>query len=574
MVSPEGIGSEPDRPRSGRGLLFAVAGLVIAGGFVALGALSPAGETAVETTTTTPATTTTTEHLPPPFDPKNFEVSQIESGPQFEWTHGLTLDEGYPFGLIEHGGSLYLFVNEQAFWSGQSGDLDLWKWDGTGAWHDMGSVVGADHNVIAMTSTDDEVILVSASLEDHSVTVWRSADLTTWVRDDISVESDEPFDTIFPGAVGVDDDTVVVTVSLSTNYQTMIEEALGNADSPVDLESVGWGLENDAVVIYGPFGMTVERIPFTDLGWDEDTQASVISAYNSGSESKSWVQEGGGEWQEIELEGIEGVESILPYPGGGLMATGWGSTGMVRLVSTDGGAWSQLDGNEAPWMVRAWGDRFVALGERSTPGLLVSDDGESWESLGPGDRFPVGIHWSTDAVAASTDGVVFTTSGLSPGLPDTLPSDRALPRLLELGDGVTLTLDFESGRLDLNTATNSFSWQMYSSYSQDGITADFEGRMMVFSDPETGVALGTVPFDVLSDAEESYHRDRAPDTGHRALVFTPDGETWSIQDAQAQFGNSSGVGPLVVGAGHVAAIAFPDWWWSTQPFEVWTAPLP
>lgn len=575
MVSPEGTGPEPDRPKSGRGLLFAIAALVIAGGFMALGGLSPASQATPETTTTTQAIATTTEELPPPFDPENFQVSQIETGPQFEWTRTLTLEEGYPLGLIEHSDSLYLFVNERPFWRGDSENLTIWEWDGSGEWHSPGSIVGGLHSVVAMTTHGAEVMLVGNSSEGGAMSLWRSTDMGIWTREDIPLEADDQDKTVFPAAVGANGDLVMVAGSLSMNPKT-IEDALHEAGYPVDLLQWGWWLDGDAVVISGPFGVTIDRVAFSELGWDEDTKASIVRSYRGRSESKTWIQRDGGAWEAIELEELEGVESILPYPGGGLVATGWSSSNYVRLVSTDGMKWTRLDGNETPWQVDTWGDRFVAATDRSLPGFFVSNDGETWEAFGPDGLFPEGINWSTETLAASDDGVAFTTTGVSPGLPSTTPSERVPPIRLDIGDGATLILDFESGRLDLEKESDSFSWQMYGpSSDQDGISADPEEQTLLLTDPETGYILATVPFDVLQDAEVDFYRQRAPETGHRALVFTPDGTTWTIQDVPSRFGDSNLLGELLIGTNQVAAIVVPDGWWDMEGgFEVWTAPLP
>lgn len=578
MVSPEGAGSEPDRPKLGRGLLFAIAGLVIVAGFMVLGSLSPADPVALETTTTTSTiattiSTTTTTELPPPFDPENFEVSQIETGPQFEWTHTLTLDDGYPLGLIEHSGSLYLFVKEQALWTGAPGKLDLWEWQDSGSWQHSGTIAAADHSITAMTSNGDEVILAGLPAEGGAVSIWRSTDLETWVMEDIPIASEEAHSIALPTAVGANGDLVVVAAVVSENNQAMIEAALREAGVPVDLNGLGWGFEDDAVAIYGPFGMSIERVPYSDLGWDEDTQAAIVRAYHGPSRLSTWVQREGGEWLETELEDINGVDSILRHPDGGLMARGWGTTGMVSLFSSDGLEWSEVPANQAPWMVRVWGGLLVGPGERSLPGLLVSDNGEVWEHIGPEERFPVGINWSTDAVAAGPDGLVFTTSGSSPGLPATQPGSQ--PTTLDLATGATLTLDFYTGKMEVAVGDETFDWEMY---SQDGpgggVVADLEAGTLTLHDPETGDLLGQVSFEDLLQLEQDYYRSREPES-HRALVYTPDGEIWSIQDVGAEFGRSSGIGHMVIDAGQVAVVVFPDWWLGIEGgFEVWTAPLP
>lgn len=538
-----------------------------------MGALSRADEAAVETTTTSTIPTTTSTVIPAPIDLEDFEVSQIETGAQFQWENTLTFDGGYPLALIEHRGSMYLFVNEEAYWGGETGKLDLWEWEDSGPWRHSGTIAGAEHSITAVASNGDEVILVGTSVEGNALSVWRSTDLETWAREDIPIEHAQPYGIALPTAVGANGDLVVVAAIVAIDNREIIEDALREAGHPVDLHDFGWSLEREEVVIFGPFGMVLDRVPLADLGWDEDEQATIVQTFNGPPTLSTWVQRQGEDWRESELEGINGVESILPHPDGGLTARGWGTNGMVSLFSSDGLEWSEAPASQTPWMVRVWGDRLVGPGERSLPGLLVSDDGEIWEHIGPDERFPMSIHWSTDAVATGPDGLVFTTSGVAPGLPLSPPGPPAMT--IDMSTGATLHLDFDTGRLEVETDDRTYGWEMYTQDGpDDGVTTDLETGTVIFSDPETGDFLGEVSYEDLIRMEEDYYRSREPES-HRALVFTPDGETWSIQDVGAEFGDSGRIGHLAIGAGEVAAAVFPAWWLGVDGgFEVWTAPLP
>ncbi|HEU4894425.1 MAG TPA: hypothetical protein VFT85_01205, partial [Acidimicrobiia bacterium] len=63
-----------------------------------------------------------------------------------------------------------------------------------------------------------------------------------------------------------------------------------------------------------------------------------------------------------------------------------------------------------------------------------------------------------------------------------------------------------------------------------------------------------------------------------ALVFTPDGETWVIQDLADSIGPEAAVTSFMVGTDQLLAVVLPqgDWYYPTVDpgFEIWTAPLP
>jgi hypothetical protein len=583
VVSPEGTGTQPDRPRTGRGALLAVAALVIAAGFGVLGALSPAEEIAVETTTTTTTPATTTTVFGAPIDLDNFDVGQIVTGEPLELTRAATIEEGYPLALVEQDDGFYAFVTTTSEWLPSRAGLLAWHSLDGARWSPLGMVIDDGFQVSRVIATDeDSMLAVGVSIDDGTVMMWRSDDGVVWDATRIGEGSGSAYQRTIPTAVGISGDTIVVATTNGDDLHGLVERALEGSGIDVDLSRWGWGMETEpdgsaTVVVTGPLGIEIARVPIDGTDLSDEERRFLETGFTSGpADSKVWVFDPGSGWFEQVIVGMYGVESISPRPSGGLVARGWGNSGMVTATSEDGRVWDRVGGTtDGPWTSVHWGELLVGPDDMSVSELLISDDGQTWEQAGLAPRFPVAINWSTYPLGAGPAGVALVVSGSSAGPQIETPD----PSVLATDKDHTIILDPNAGRLTIVAGGVSHTWHVYGAGPPDDILVDVAEETIELLDSEAGISFGRVTFDEIQRAENEFFASNF-NRGHehRALVFTPDTETWVIQDLADSIGPQATVTNLMVGSDRLMAVVLPEGEWyypAIDPgFEIWTAPVP
>jgi hypothetical protein len=582
VVSPEGIGTEPDRPKSGRGILIAVAALVIAAGFAALGALSPAEEVAVETTTTTTATTTTV--IDAPIDLDNFDVGQIVTGEPLDLMKAATIGDGYPLALVEQDDGFYAFVTTTSEWLASKGGLFVWHSVDGADWNPLGMVIDDGFQVSRVIATDeDSMLAIGVSIDDGTVMMWRSDDGVVWDATRVGGVSDSEYQRTIPTAVGISGDTIVLATTNGDDLQGLVAHVLEGSGVDVDLSRWGWGTETEldgtaVVVVTGPLGIEVARVPIDETDLSDEERRFLETGFTSGPpDAKVWVFDPGSGWIEHVIEGIYGIESIDPGASGGFVARGWGNSGMVTATSEDGRVWDRVGvASDGPWGAVHWGELLVGPDDMSLPELLISPDGETWEKAGLAPRFPVAINWSTYPMGAGPAGVALAVSGSSAGHQMETPE----PAAFATDKGHTVTLDANDGRLTVEAGGETHTWRVYGAARPNDFLVDLGEETIELLDPEAGISFGTVTFDEIQRAEnEFFESNFNRGYEHRALVFTPDTETWVIQDLADSIGPEAAITNLMVGSDRLLAVVLPqgDWYYPMAEgggFEIWTAPLP
>jgi len=578
VVSPEGTGTQPDRPKSGRGILLAIAALVIAAGFAVLGALSPAEELAIETTTTTTATTSTV--IEAPIDLDNFDVGQIVTGEPLELARATEVVDGYPLALVEHDGGLYAFVTNSSDWLPSSGGLLAWHSEDGSAWSPLGMVIDERFHVTRVIGTGESMLAVGASIDDGTVILWESWDGVDWEAMEVGARPVSTHTRTIPTAVGSNGETTVVATTVGEDILGIVEAALSEAGFEIDLADRGWGLDTDGegrsvITIYGPLGIALDQVDLDQLDLDDEDRQTLEGSYRSNpQESSLWVHNASG-WSEHVIPDMYGVETITSLPDGRLVARGWGNTGMSTAITEDGQVWTSRGSGEAgPWSAAQWGELLVGPDDMSIPELLISDDGETWEKAGLASDFPVAIHWSSHPMAAGPAGVALAVSGSSAG-PQIGTQE---PTSFVTDKGFTVRLDPMDGRLVVESDGLSHSWRVYGNTETEDLLVDLAAETIELLDPEAGISFGQVTFAVLDQAEDEYYRTQYRGDEHRALVFTSDGENWTIQDLADSIGPEAVITNLMVGSDRLVAVVLPegDWYYPmVDPgFEIWTAPLP
>jgi hypothetical protein len=146
-----------------------------------------------------------------------------------------------------------------------------------------------------------------------------------------------------------------------------------------------------------------------------------------------------------------------------------------------------------------------------------------------------------------------------------------------LVDGeATLTLNYETSAVTLTSGSTTHTWQMWSLTAQDGIEADLATETVTFSTGDHGAIEATFGFDELIEAETGFWSHSEGDRRHMAFAFSPDGESWTIQDVGSVFSEDAFVtGSEVTGDSVVAVVVRSDQLFGSLPgFEVWSAPIP
>jgi hypothetical protein len=327
--------------------------------------------------------------------------------------------------------------------------------------------------------------------------------------------------------------------------------------------------------IHGPLGIELAEIPLEDLDLTEEERELAVQGYQGNPESAIWASTDGSRWQRSTVEGVDWVQAIFSSDTRGFVLLGSGSTGPRVFASDDGLTWETIDtSGGVPWNVHEWGERLVGARDMSVPELMTSEDGENWVSVGLADQFPTAVQWSTYPTAAGPGGVALVASGFAAG-----PQTDAPEPVTFLSDkGHTVSLDPSNGRLAVEAEELSQTWQIYGTTQGDGLLLDTEAETIELLDTESGISFGRVTFDEVQQAEEDFYRAQYGGDQHRALVFTPDTETWVIQDLADSIGPEAAITNLLVGSDRLVAVVLPegDWYYpAVDPgFEIWTAPLP
>ena len=574
MVLPDGTRSEPRRPASRRSVgIIALVALV--GGALAIGALTtpdPEPDAVVAPTSTT---STTIEELERPLDLENFSVDQIAIGEPLEWERAAGIDDLYARQLVIHEGIVYLFGSTRELWAPGPSSTVVWRSVNGRDWESLGTVLETEHWLGQVSSTPQG--LIAAEAGPSGMTLWRSDDAINWEMEVVPVRDDSDYTVVFPTAVAATSDELVVTSQTQTNIDHLLNQRILDMGVDVDLTKFGWGYDQidgeTQFVVYGPLGLHLLEVTADELGLTEEEVESVTVG-SAETDLSVWVRLEDSGWQKG-IIGETGWVETLTFYGSRLFADGYGASGRETLVSDDGGLnWEQLEGDPArPIGVVRWGDGFVGMHQGGLVDIAISEDGLNWERANLDEHFPNQIGWAPSALSAGFGGIALTAGGWSyaegPTTPDPVPT-------LLTRDDVTLSLDHALGQIELAVAGEVHKWRLYSDQSQDGIEVDLETHEVDFHDRATGELLASFTIEELMEAERSYGASLDMQESFQAFVFSPDGQRWTIQDVEEEFGDGIRVMSLAVTIDAVVALvgSWNNLYGNEPGLEIWTAPVP
>jgi len=435
----------------------------------------------------------------------------------------------------------------------------------------MSHIVSTPRGLVALEQTDEA-----------GFAVWRSAFGFDWTVEEVSVEGLGPSETVAPQAAGGSDAVLVVAGNTYVDVQRRIREGFGSLGDAADDTSIpyGWGVdirgEEVEFQLYGPLGLSLAVLTPEDIDLTEAEVETLVDEWNGRDHSAEvWTKIGESPWRETEIPGASYVEAIVTTPEGELFAVGYGSSGPASWSSDDGLNWERADRFPGPYGVDNWRGTLVGPSEGGRASILISGDDGDWEDIGPRELLPTEFSWHIGPVGAGPGGIAALVTSWDRYRFE--PEETLEPVRLRNGDA-TLTIDFQSGSYTVETGDGfTHTWQMHGASTPKGIAVDLASPVVEFHDPDTDELLATFTIEELTKAETSYWGGHHQPAAHRAVVFTSDGEEWSIQDGAA-LGNDLEIMHIEVSETQVVAAGInPAGLYdpSLSPgFGLWSAPIP
>lgn len=552
--------------------MFFAGAAALAVGAVAFGALTAPNRLPVAEATTT--TTTTTPALDRPIDFENFSVEQLEQGTPLEWERVMDVPEMYPYEFVRTDDWAFLFATSANRWGPtRQGGLTAWRSSDGRDWEALGLVIPEEHQMGTIKTTSQGLIALEAGDPGGGFAIWRSNDGANWAREEVAVGGANEFAVVYPNAVGAAGRLLVVAGHIEVDTTAIIADLIADTYGvELDLLRFGWSpnIRADDVefVIHGPLGIPIFTASSREMGLSKEDGEALANGYG-GDNTAVWVSWGDDSgWVEGDLPDGSWIESIVEMPNGALHAFGYGNTGQTRWESFDGLFWEPLSSGDTPWSVRRWGEQLVGAAGAD---ILLSGEGITWSTTGLGDLFPIQLGWNQSQVAAGPGGIATSLEGWG----ETRRAADPQPVTLIDGDS-TLTLNYGSGVVTLTSGSTSRSWQMWNQAAADGIEADLDTETLTFSIGDEDAIEATFTFAALIEAETGFWAHHEIDRRHLAFAFSPDGESWTIQDLGSVFGEATWVTGLeVMDERVIALVVDSDLRFGFLPgFEVWSAPIP
>lgn len=521
--------------------------LLVGGGIVTV-ALIGAGAVGTAPTTTTTSTTLGASL-----------TDEALSGPVLEWQELATLPgTGYPFAFGRVGDQYLAFAFEGDRYTPRPPELLGWRSPDLVSWTPLD--LAALPDAYTTVDIDDGGVVAVAYDDEGGSTLWLSDDGDHWARQDVPAGADVYLEGAHrhPGGLLVygqiyDDWMDDVGDALPDEVATGVESG--------SLTMADWG---GSIVVSGPLELTVFRATYAELGVDEPLF--------EGTESAVWSMGPDGDWDRIDLEDGLHLSTVLDAPWGGLVAMGWdGGSGGILLSSMDGHVWEEAGRPlSAPDLVAVWGDRLIA--RSAAPGLRGSLDGERWDPITPTRMLPSGLSWGIDRVAAGPLGLVAMATGWDP----TNNGEMWNPPPIELEkDGYVIQANLSLGAVTIFDPAgipvlHAF---MGSGTPEEGVVWDGASQALSFLDPMDGSVIVSVSADEWQAVVDEQPPYQPPDVGspETALIFTVDGERWSVTSPEWIEGSAyAGQPPVIVEADRVVAAAVDD----AGTITIWQGTLP
>ncbi|MEM8705053.1 MAG: zinc ribbon domain-containing protein [Actinomycetota bacterium] len=301
---------------------------------------------------------------------------------------------GTPIAVIEIGGSTFVYDVMLLSADGveqRTGAVTVAERDlGGGPWIERGPMLPDGSWVGSIVPSADGAIAAGTD-PDGRPTVWRTADGTTWIADELpgTALDDVP---LRPVSL-IEHEGVILVVGRQPSPVTLALEAAARRMGDDPALVLSWWATSGTVRVNGAFGVAVDEFTLADLGIDDGSNPSAPDP------GPIWVFEDG-VWSSHVLGGVvTGLAAVPGWPA--IYVTHAGDTGFDLVSRVDGGWRTEIvDGPEAV----VTGPRgFVTIGLHEGT-LTVTPLGDGWTGE------PVEVpDLGGDVRAATTDanGVIF-----------------------------------------------------------------------------------------------------------------------------------------------------------------------
>jgi hypothetical protein len=324
--------------------------------------------------------------------------------------------------------------------------------------------------------------------------------------------------------------------------------------------------------------MPIFRASHEELNLTEEELALLTDGPQASPELNVWLSGAGGDWIRTAKPDVEWLNDIVATADGGFLAFGYGEHGPASWRSVDGLTWIEESPDPNLSEAVSWSGSLVGSGDGRPELFFSSDGGGTWEPAQLEDHFPEELSWDVSQLSTAGSGLAAVVDGWRRNQTPPTPQGRPDPPTLRDGDAV-LHLDFQEGVFELEIGDETLSWRLFQNLElEEGLGIDLETETIVFHDPDSGEELAAFGFDELDRAEARYWTWSFGEDRFQALVFSPDGKRWSIQDAAESFG----AGTLTLNVGIiddrlVAVVVDVDDLYSNDGhagFEIWSSPIP
>lgn len=567
MVLPDRPGeSEPTTARP-RTVVAVIGAATLVVGFAVLAALTSPEPEAGSTTTTFAGPTAT-------FDINEFTVADIVRGPDLEWEQTLIVEDAHPNGLVIHRGGVLLFASTTSSWSADGGPVDAWS-SGSGLdWEPHGTV--ADRGWRGSIRSDGQRVVAVSSSTDGPPILMISDDGLSWTEEAIPASPTEG-ESVVLSSGALNQQGAVVAGSTYFDSTGRLREHL-QSEYGINLDEMGYGWEfrNGDVhyMLQGPLGLPVMEITGVELGMTPEQVEQAAGREHSDPVVSVWANPGGEGWVEGEIPEIDWLSSVLVGPDGWFVAHGWGMRGSVVSRSGDGLTWETTEQPAiAPDSLIRWRSGFAGISSTQMA-LQVSPDAVDWERQPIEPSLPSGLRWGFDQLSGGDSGIgMIATSWV--GFHDEAPRR---PVVVFAGD-VQIDFDIAAGTVIVQSGETTRSFSTYSSTLPDWVRLELGTQSLSILDETTEEVLARFTFDELRDIETTFWSSGSGDQMiHAALLFSPDGSNWWVDDFREDVGEDAFVVGMAITSDSIVLVTVDQDLYlsapSTPGFEIWTASLP
>jgi hypothetical protein len=202
-------------------------------------------------------------------------------GEPLDWSESADIGETWPVGLVEHGGTLYLFGTPDVPFGPEMPEgsgLDAWASDDGDGWESLGSVISSPALVREVVSTPQGLIAIGTDADGGPV-VWISRDARQWSVSELPIDgSSQPGTQIDLSAAGANDEVVVVFGNSFFNPEDLVRDAIEDEFGDLgDFGGMGFGGPAGPFIVYGPLGIPILSATAEELDIDVESWSSPLA---------------------------------------------------------------------------------------------------------------------------------------------------------------------------------------------------------------------------------------------------------------------------------------------------------